>query len=252
MINQTVRQLSELNLGFPNKFVVPIHRKNGYDVREDYKIMMLPLIPSKVVTFQTGSGIRGLAMKLVSRLAEPLAWLWRRRQGRRRPASAQILESPDPEGFAAIFRQYRDGFVTTNRSAEYIHWRYIESPYRAQYAFFTGGSGPVPSVVVICRTLLHNGVKVTRVLDIFGDMADRKGLKDLLRVVVREAIRQGASQITAMATLPSLMSILRSNGFFLSVPCRFCYYSRRPDLMRIFREHPCHWVLADSDNDTVD
>lgn len=252
LTDQAIRQVPELHLGFPNEFVVPIHRKHGWMVREDCSVMLMPLIPSKIVALQTVSDRKKFAFRFVSQFAKPAAWLWRRWLKDYQPSSAQILEDPDPEFFAAIFRRYRDGWVTVDRSAEYFNWRYIQSPHQAQYTFFAGGSNRVPSLVVICRTFDRRGSKVIRILDIFGDLEDRKGLSDVLRLVAREAIKQGVSQVTIMATDPSLKSILKSNGFILSVVSRFRCYSQDPSLMEIVGKGRCHWALADSDNDTVD
>jgi hypothetical protein len=168
------------------------------------------------------------------------------------PASAQILEEPEAESLAAIFLRHREGWITTNRSADFIRWRYLESPHRSQYTFFIGGSGLTPSLAAVSRTLTRHGVTVTRILDIFGDLEDRKGLSDILRLVAREAVKRGASQVTAIASDPTLMSILRANGFFVSVRFPFCWFSRDPEVVRIIGESRCHWVLADSDNDLLD
>lgn len=252
LTDQVVHQMADLNLGFPNKFVVPIHRKHGWGVREDCRVMLLPLVPSKVIQVHIAVGWKGLALRSAAWLANPAAWLCRHWLERYEPVSARIVEDPDAESLAVIFRQHREGWITTNRTTDWIRWRYLESPHRSQYTFFTGGSGSIPSLVVVSRTFIRRGVKVTRFLDIFGDLGDRKGLSDVLRLAVREAAKQGASQVTAKASHSALRSILLANGFLYRVSCRLRWFSRDPDVMRIVGESRCHWVLADSDSDTVD
>lgn len=251
LTDQTIRQMAGLQLGFPNKFVLAIHRKHGWGVREDYRSMILPLIPLKVVRLRFVGGGKGLALRCAAQLARPAAWLYRRWLERYKPASAQILEEPEAESLAAIFLRHRGGWITTNRSADFIRWRYLESPHRSQYTFLTGGSGSIPSLAAVSRTLRRQGVTVTHILDIFGNLEDRKGLSDLLRLAVREAVKQGASQVRAMASDPTLMSTLRLNGFFAG-RFRLRWFSQDPEVMRIIGESRCHWVLADSDNDLLD
>jgi hypothetical protein len=167
------------------------------------------------------------------------------------PVSAQILGEPEAESLAAIFFRHREGWITTNRSADFIRWRYLESPHRSQYTFFIGGSGSTPSLAAVSRTLTLRGVTVTRILDIFGDLEDQKGVSDIVRLVAREAVKQGASQVRAVASDPTLVSTLRVNGFFAN-RFRFRWSSQDPEIMRIVGVNRCHWVLADSDNDLLD
>jgi hypothetical protein len=251
LTDQVIRQMAGLQLSFPNELSFAIHRKHGLGVRDDYRSMMLPLIPPKVVPLRFVRGGKGLAVRCAAQLARPAAWLYRRWLERYEPVSAQILEEPEAESLAAIFLRQRDGWITTNRSADFIRWRYLESPHRLQYTFFIGGAGSTPSLAAVSRTLTHWGVTVTRILDIFGDLEDRKGVSDIVRLAAREAVKQGASQVRAVASDPTLISTLRVNGFFAN-RFRFRWSSQDPEVMRIIGESRCHWVLADSDNDLLD
>ena len=252
LTDQAIREMTGLQLGFPNQFVLPIHKKHGWGIREDYQRMMLPLIPSKVIRLQSMIGRKGVALRSVAQLASPIAWFYRGWLKRYEPTSAQVLEKPEAEALAAIFLRYRDGWVTTNRSADYIRWRYLESPYRSQYTFFVGGTGLYPSLVVVSRTLIRQDRTVTRILDIFGDLEDQQGLSDILRLVIREAVKQGSSQITAIASNPNIMSVLRANGFLANIKFYLRWFSQDPEVMASIGKSRCHWALADSDNDLLD
>jgi hypothetical protein len=250
--DQVVNETADVKLGVPNQLAMKVHRKHGWGVRDDYRIMLLPLVPKEILQVRMAQGPRGAALRSAVRLASPVAWLWRRRLKGCEPAWAQMVERPEAESLAAIFHLYRRIFVTTNRDADFIRWRYLESPHRSQYTFFTGGAGQNPSLALITRTFTRQGVTVARILDIFGDLTDGKGLLDVLRLAIREAAKKGASQVTAWACNPTMMSALRSSMFILSAPARFCWLSGGKEVMRIIDETPCHWTLADSDNDTPD
>jgi GNAT superfamily N-acetyltransferase len=249
--DEAVSAMKGVKLGIPNRVAARIHRQHGWGVRDDYRLLMVPLAPLSVPRVREAVGARGLALRAGARLLGPAARLYRRRLARYEPTSARVVESPDPDALAAVFRRHRRGWVTTDRTARFIRWRYLDSPHRSQYTFFVGGPSP-PSLAAVLRTFLHRGAKVTRVLDVFGDLSDGEGLRDLLKLVTREAAGVGASQVSAKATHPALASALRSVGFVFGVRSSFCWLSDDADVMRTIEEGPCHWMLADSDSDTPD
>jgi len=252
LFDEKIRGMDVLKLGFPNELAAKIHRKHHWGVRDDYLVVLSPLIPRKVIQVHTASGLRGLMFRSVAGLLTPFLWLCRLWVKRYHPVSAKVLEYPEPEFLADIFQKFQQGFVTTHRNAAFIRWRYLKSPHRSQYTYFVGGSNHTSSLIAVTRTLVRDGITVTRVLDIFGDLDDKNGLKDILRLVVCESAKNGASQVTAMVTEPSLLPVFRAVGFVFQTAARFCWYSDAPETMRFIEKERCYWTLADSDNDVPD
>lgn len=252
LTDQAIREMEGLSIGFCNKAVVPIHRKHGWGIREASQVMMMPLVPPKVFQVHITQGWKGSALRLLAWLLSPFSFSWRVWLKNYKPSSARIVKNPDLESMAEAFRSNRKGWLTTNRTAEQLRWRYVDSPHRQQYTFFAVGPKTTPSLIAISRTFVRRGVKVTRVLDIFGDLTDRQRFSELLRLIAQEAAQKGSSQVTAMASDPVVASVLRANGFLFSVDARFRWFSPNPEIMEIARKSRCHWVLGDSDNDTID
>ncbi len=252
MFDESVRSMARVTLGVPNHAAVEIHRRHGWGVRHDYRIMVLPLAPEKMLHAHAASDRKTYALQCAAWLASSPAWLFRRWLGRYEPTSARALAGPDAEFLAGVFKKGGAEWVTTNRSADFIRWRYLDSPHRSQYRFYVAGGDENPSLVLISRTFLRNAVKMTRLLDIFGDMGSRRVIADGVRTVLRDAVGDGVAQVSAQATHPAIASVLRSAGFVLSVSNRFCWLSSDSELMHAIGEGPCHWVLADGDNDSVD
>lgn len=251
LMDQNMRQKTGLKIIFSNKLASQIYQKHGWSIREDFSLMLLPLIPLNIPHLGGESGVKSLGLQCIAHLLRPFSWLFRQIFRNYKPISAHILYEPNAEFLASIFMQYRDGWVTTNRTADFIRWRYLESPHRSQYTFFIAGAGSLPSLVLVSRTLIHRGEIVTRILDIFGNLRDQKNLSDILRLSIRDAINRGASQITILASNPILKSVLRINGFLMSMPSHFCWLCQNSEVMQTVGNCPCHWVLADSNKDSL-
>jgi len=250
-LDQISRQTTDLQLSFPNELSTAIHRKHGLAIRDDFRIMMAPFHPTKLPRLLINTGRRGQILRYLATLTKPAAWLYRRRLEQYQATSARILEQPEAEFLANIFLKYRNGMITTNRTPDFIQWRYLESPHRSEYSFLLGGAEATPSLAAVCHTTVSYGVLVTRLIDLFGDLEDHHGVADLLKLVVGEAARRGSSQVTALASTPGLRAIMRANGFVLSRRFPFRWSSQDPETMRIIGKRSCHWVLADSDNDLI-
>ena len=104
-------------------------------------------------------------------------------------------------------------------------------------------------MVAVTRLKRQNGVKSVRILDLFGAVANRAILRNLVMAVGREALRQEATQITLMAPDRSTRSALRTLGYVASTRARFCWWSADDTLMNGLARNDNYWVLADSDND---
>jgi len=142
----------------------------------------------------------------------------------------------------------RDDTTTTYRDTKYIQWCYLDAPYRSDLVFYIAGPLSSPTHFLVSRYVGFQCVKATRILDVLGNFDDLEGLKDILKLAIKDAISQGSSQVTIMVTLPELQSVLRSIGFLIRATSRFCWYSTSQAVMRSLGER-CYWTLADSDND---
>jgi GNAT superfamily N-acetyltransferase len=249
LLDKTVRKMKDVSLGFPNELASDIHRKHGWGIRNDVRMFFLPLRPSAV----TGrSGSRSAMLRLAALIMSPFAVIARQRLGHYRPTTARKVKELDTAILAEVFFRYSDYYkrnqiVTTYRDSEFIDWRYASCPYRSQLEFYMAGQAESPSLVLIARVVDSPTSKEVRILDIFGDLGDKSGLRDILRLVIRDAVCRGASRVITMSSLPALYSLLRSIGFLYSMKEIFCWHSQSVDLMRTLGKSTCHWTLADSD-----
>lgn len=252
-LDARVKTSSEVLLGFPNHLAAKVHKKHGWGVRDDYHIMMLPLRPTEVSIVRQVHGLKGIAMRTAAWLARPLAWMYRYWVAHRKVDGAWIIEEPDADLLAAVFEKYSDGWITTNRDADFIRWRYLQAPCRSQLTFFGAGSSPQDlSIIAIVRALPRQPSATARILDIFGDLRDREALSNVLRLVIQQAAKQGAAQVTAMVTNSDLYSALRANHLVVRLSLRFCWISDDPAIMQTIAEGNSHWCYADSDADSID
>lgn len=249
-LDARIKESAELLLGVPNEVAINIHQKNGWGVRDDYHVFMLPLKPSQTLAVGRNSGWREAAIKLAMGIASPLASLCRNRLLRRDLHLAWRIPEPDAVSLAGVFEAHRNDWITTNRDAAHIRWRYIDSPHRSELSFYVAGrSKQEPVLVAVTRTLRRGNLLITRILDIFGDLTERKLLAELITLVSQEAARSGAVQVTAVSTNLSFTSVLRAQGFILRIPFRFCWFSMDKSIMDAVAMEPCHWCYGDSDTD---
>ena len=242
--DREIRERSELLLGFPNALAARIHACHGWGVREDLRVMLLPLVPPRLPAVMRPGGTRGVALATAARLVAPVAAGVRRRFARLDPGTARQLEAPDPDELSAIADCLPADFVTTDRTTAHLTRRYLDAPDHDTLRFYTAGS-----VALVVRRLVRGGQLVERWLDLFGDLDDRRHLGDLLRLARREAVRAGVVQITALATHPRLVTALRRAGFWMSTRTRFCWWSAERATMEALDGAPIFWVLGDSDHD---
>jgi len=84
----------------------------------------------------------------------------------------------------------------------------------------------------------------------FGSLKDSAAVKDMIKLVISDAIKFGANQITIMESNKLLQKILFSMGFIFFTKARFCYYKEGRKNIRI--QPIMRWTLSDSDNDFLD
>lgn len=249
LVDQRVREMSDLLLGFPNELAGIIHRKHGWGVREDARVLLLPLNPPHVKSVRNAEGWRGQIIRAGAQMLRPLAALWRGGLGSRKTPLAWRLESFDAGVFANIFLHANSGKLNTAfRDEAYFEWRYKQAPHPEEFRYYLAGTA-TPTHYLIARHLTQpDGLRYTRILDLFGDFDDLDAIRDLLTLAVQDAIANGSSQVTVVASGPQLMKCARRLGFLLSAPCGFCWWSESAELMSAFNSENC-WTLSDSDND---
>jgi hypothetical protein len=250
--DQHVRLMSDSLLGFPNPLAAKIHLKHGWGVRDDLRVLLLPLRPLQIKSLQNSSGLRGNALRAGSSILSPLATMWRAKLLIERPRLAWRMEKFDSQILADAFsRAIKQELNTTWRDKEYFEWRYGQAPKPDEYSFYLSGSLQTPSHFLIARHIAQDGVHYSRILDVFGDFDDTAAIRDLFILAIQDSIRHGAGQVTVLCSVPQLADLARSLGFIFSSLTGFCWISKDQSFMKAFSGQN-YWVLADSDNDAPD
>lgn len=251
LFDEKIRQMDGVILGIPNTLAAGIHARHGWGVRNDLQALLLPLMPLAVNQVRTASGWRGRFLKLSASMLTPWAWLVRQRLSRYRPQTAHRLVEPSSELLSVVFSRFKPTLLsTTYRDAAYFRWRFLEAPYRDELSFYVSGSENMPAHFLVLRQLKRNGITEARILDIFGDFSDEKGLKDITLLALRDAVMKESSQVIILTTLPQLKNLFFKLGFFFKSQVRFCWITPSQHLMSL-PWGQIHWTLADSDNDEM-
>lgn len=254
LFDERVRAMSDgLLLGFPNELAIKIHRKHGWGVREDLKVVLLPLRPQKVKTLLSAHGWRGWVLRLGAFALSPLAALWRAWLTFPSIRRAWKLEQFDAELLAEISQRVpREKLNTTWRDIAYFNWRYGQAPKQEEYSYYLAGERSMPTHFLVARQIRRpDGVSYMRFLDVFGNFSDVDALRDLLLLACQDAIKKGCSQVTLMAAHPELANLARNLGFIFSSKTGFCWMSSDPLVTAVLNDNN-YWSLADSDNDAPD
>lgn len=253
LLDTAVREMADLKFGFPNELAARIHLKHGWGVRSDCYVLLLPLVPSQVRSVRRATGLYGYMQKQTARALTPFANLLRSRYASYEPKNVCRLESASPDLLADIFfRHQNDHSLFGSRDADYIRWRYLESPHSSQYMFYVGGGQQKPTQALVSRQVTNQEGSVTRILDVFGDLDNKAGLREILSSAVKDAVGYGASQITILSSVKPLLWIARSLGFVISRKVNFCWHSESDQIKQQIAAMPVQWAMADSDNDEVD
>jgi hypothetical protein len=243
------RSLPGLHLGFPNHLAAKIHHGHGWGVRDDLAVMMLPLRPLHLPQLKNLHGVRSLLAGAAAAALLPAVALARRAVAS--PADREARLSRQPESARLVCACPGDS-VTTSRTAEWFTWRFLDSPHREQYSYYETGPLQSPSIVAVTRTFMRSSATVVRILDLFGDLHDRQGVKAVLRAIVADAAHRGAVAVTALAGNSYIRSSLRRAGFLLQRATRLRWWTADSALMQNLADVECHFSLADSDNDSLE
>ncbi len=250
LFDEKIRAVADLKLGFPNALAAAIHRKHGWVVREDFRVLLCPLQPGRLRSVRALGGPAGLLVKAAALGLSPLAWLGRRAAIDYRPHTARQVADPDPEMLSRIYARHAPpGTWTTHRSADYFRWRFLEAPYRHELRFFLAGPQEQPCQYLVARHLEVEGTRVVRILDAFGDFEDRGTRRDVVGLCLKTAVDWGAVQVTLMDTLPDHNRLYAGMGFVIRATARFCGHAVDAGTMARLK-NPVYWTLADSDNDS--
>jgi GNAT superfamily N-acetyltransferase len=252
IFDEKVRAAAPLIVGFPNAVAAKIHRGHGWGVREDLRVLLMPLCPREVGAAGRLKGWKGRAVRVAAAIMSPAASMVRQRLRGFVPRFARQIGEPDPATLADVFkRQTEMNITTTLRDESYLRWRFLEAPYRDDLRFFCAGRTQRVDVVAITRSVEKNRRTVVRVLDLFGNLADSGLVREVVWLAARDAVKTEAAQVTVMATDERLRAVLRRTGFIASAVCRFCWWSNDDALMNHLSESRTLWSLADSDNDEL-
>lgn len=246
-----MQALSPTKLGFPNDLAAGIHKKHGWGVTDGGYVLACPLNPTKLRTVQRQSGLKGLLYRLAGLALSVPMGVWKQRAKGYQARYTQATEAIDPVILAQTFDTYTrsQAFITTYRDADYFQWRYLDAPYAEQLRFYlTQQNGHLTQVAVVREVAYMDGV-AWHILDVFGDLDDEIGLADLLRTVVRDAVRRQAYQLSTLSFLPQLWAALRKAGFIIRRPSLFCWVSQSDTTMAQLNQENFHWMPCDSDFD---
>lgn len=255
LFDEKIRNMGEVKLGFPNALAAKIHRKHGWMVNEDLKVCLMPLIPSSLKFVGELMGIRGFFVRLAMKILNPIAFLWRKHIKKYHPRWASRQDFPSPSLYEEIFfKYYKDNYITTWRDEDHFRWRYVEAPYSEDLIYYISVKDDANILYLIARKYRTDNIIIIRILDLFGDIEDKAAVKDMLRLVSRDAVDMGASQITILVSDNLIKNIVLNSGFFLHTAARFCWIwssGNQYQIDRNLNDIKFLWTLGDSDNDAI-
>lgn len=247
ILDQAICSRPEIKLGFPNLPAARIHRRHGWGVREDLRWHRLVLRPRDLVAARRSQG-HSTAWAAAALLLTPLALLLSCVLRHTSAGRTRVSKTRDFERLAGIFEAHEGQRATTLRDRDQIAWRYSSAPYADQLRSYIGETDSRGRVALVARTVNGARPRQVRILDLFGDLRDQRLVAEVLRSCARDAVAQGAIQVTALSSSKEVRRCLRRSGFFLETKARFCWHTSDPTVSKDLGS-TCHWVLGDSDND---
>jgi len=248
-VDRYIRDLPDLKLGFPNENAAVIHRKHSWEVQEDHKILFNPLIPKYINRKSRNSFIRKLVLIIITPLITLVMNIIIIFLIRYDVKWSRKIYKPDPMIFTNIFSEnISKDIATTWRDFDFFKWRYFSCPNKDQFNFYVSErSGKISHYCITRKVVLKEG-KILRILDLYGNLDDTERIKDILMLIVKEAQKNGVSQIISLVTVPALIPLYYRCGFILSAKSRFCWHSNKLNIKSKFNGN-VYWTLGDSDND---
>ena len=243
IVDEYIRNKPGLKIGFPNKIAAIIHKKNGWTICDQSKVMMIPIKPSKSSLFKGENIFLG---NFFDFLIKPLIHL------RSKTNSKWSYKDMHPnfDEYADIFRKTIGEKITIEKNSEYFKWRYFNSPYKNEYDYYVCQKSIESEVILISRRVVENiGLKI-RIVDMFGNLNDSAAVKDLVGFVINDSIKSNALQISILESNKSLQILLFQMGFIFFSKARFCYFPESDENRK--EKLLMRWSLSDSDNDFLD
>jgi len=248
-LDKSVLALPGINIGFPNKVAAKIHKKHGWGVNDDYKVLLYPILPYKLNSIKNYKGLRKIILMIGAFLITPIFYLFNKKLSNYVPKLSEKVQNLDLNIIEKINSINLNNYlITTERVKAHINWRYLSSPLIDKMSFYQSYDGEAVSHYCITDQVIKSGHYVTRILDLYGNFDQTENLVDLLKIVIRDAIRSGSIQVTVLITLPKLKTIFNKCGFLFQTRARFCWYHKKNKIMEDFN-NPMYWTLGDSDND---
>jgi GNAT superfamily N-acetyltransferase len=250
MLDGRLIELAPLRMSFPNETGAKIYAKQGYGLRDDLRVLHLLPSPLALPAVQTARGGKKWALRAGALGAAPLAAAYRAYARRYRPTRTEVVTSPDERVMEDLFRRHAGRqAATTLRSADYLRWRYLEAPYRADLVFYQTGLRDRPTHYAVVRHVDSGGFTKDRILDVFGDLEDAEGLADLFRTIARDAVDRGCAHVLVMASSAGVASAARSAGFLTSTGLRFRWGADDPAIHRALELTKPYLTLGDGEID---
>jgi len=252
IFDKKIQESKSIKLGFPNEVAARIHRKHGWGVREDLEVRLLPLKPTRVYQVRCATGLRAVKFKTLAVLISPVMLVYKYMMRKKRTSKVVQIDDPHAAIFSDIYHRYPcNNLTTTVRDEDYFNHQFITSPVRHELSFYTYGPLQKPTHYLIARKFDRDGEQTIRILDLYGNFNDRRGVRELIHRIIEEAIELRVAQITVMATDGEIKKLLSQLGFLIKTRVRFCWKSYYDMAMDNF-DGNVYWTLADSDNDEID
>ena len=239
IIDDHIRNRSEIKLGFPNIVASKIHKKHGWYIDNSLKVMIFPIKPMLI---NKKISKNKLFSQLISFMSKPFL----KKALKYKPRWSSKDSKPKLEYYRNIFHMNRY-LCTTNRDMNYFKDKYIDSPFYDEYLFYHCKKNKRVNIYLICRKIITAKGLSLRIVDIFGSTWDFSALMDLIILVIRDSINEDLTHITVLESDKKIQALMFICGFFLFKKARVCFYVNPH--ANIKKLQKARWVFADSDND---
>lgn len=251
LLNNKVLEKYPNIFGFPNKVASLIHKKHGWLILNNCNIYLFPVIFEEISPIKKINSKYKFLIPILSILTKPIIFYFinkLKQKGNR----TILIDNVDLNVLSSCYDKLSEiNIITTHRDHQYLKRKYIHSPFAHQLKYFIAGTEDDSQLILIMRLLDHKQPIIARIIDLIGNINNYKLLEDVIIAATKYAISRGAVQITIATSYPLIKNILLNSGYFINKTFRFCFFVRDNQLKEIINKYPHHWVLADSDNETL-
>ena len=222
LVDTFIRKMDALKFGFPNALAAEIHKKHNWNVSKNFQVLLLPLEPDIILKNSRLNFFLRYFYKTIFIILFPLLKASKYVFTNYNVKWSSKLNDLNPNIFENVFLKYsNDRLITTWRDKAHFNYRYLLSPNKKEMDFYITKKNNEVTHYCITRRVNDKGSLKVRILDIFGNFQDQERLKDLIKLVIKTSINQGASQITTLATIPKMKNIFKNCGFLINTPADF-------------------------------